>query len=551
MQKRSFITRLSVQCLVILVCILTSGYEALSMIDNKGWTNPNKICPVIPLPSNFSKVKGCFQLTDQTIIQVDEASLEPLAHYLQKELLKHRNIALRIGNAGKSPAIVLKLNAKRSVENDRYELNMSSSSIKITASYTDGLFNGISTLLQLIRHAGSLALPCWKITDSPRYSWRGMMLDESRYFFGKEKVKQLLDWMAFYKLNRFHWHLTDQPGWRIEIKKYPKLALIGGIGNHFNSYAPAKYYSQEDINEIVLYATERHIQVIPEIDMPGHATAANRAYPEYSGGGTDKYPEFTFNPGKEATYQYLTNILKETDVLFPSQMIHIGGDEVAFGNKKWNTDPDVLHLMKTNGLKDLKAVEYYFIKRMADSIIKMNNKVLAWDEVTAADLPAKNTIVFWWRHDKTDVLKMALNKGIPVVLCPRVPLYFDFIQDSTDVSGRRWKGGEYSSLHKVYDFSHDQIPEALNQDKYIQGIQANLWTETVNSGQRMDYLLFPRISALAEAAWTPGNLRNFDDFQLRLEKHLDYFKAEGIYYYNNKKTNPEPMPSKRQVSHID
>lgn len=508
-------------------------------------------CPIIPLPANFNKANGSFQITDGTLIQVSQSSLEPLAHYLQKELLKHKGISLIVGEEAVHSSILINLTPKKTTETDRYLLEMTPKKVTISASTTDGLFNGISSLLQLARQSSSLSLDCWKIADEPRYGWRGIMLDESRYFFGKEKVKQLLDWMAFYKLNRFHWHLTDQTGWRLDIKKYPKLSLVGGIGNYFNPFATAKYYSQEDINEIVLYAAERHITIIPEIDMPGHATAANMAYPKYSGGGSEKHPEFTFNPGKEATYQYLTDILKETDVLFPSQMIHLGGDEVAFGNEKWNTDPEVQNLMKVKGLKDLKAVEYYFIKRMADSIVKMNNKILAWDEVAGADLPAKNTIVFWWRHDKPDVLKTALDKGISVVLCPRIPFYFDFVQDSTDVAGRRWKKGEYSPIQKVYNFSGEQIPEIVNHEKQIMGLQANLWTETVNSNERLDYLLFPRISALAEAAWTPKEKKGFNDFQDRLKKHLSYFKAAGIYYYDNKKDNPEPVPRKIEVSYID
>lgn len=508
-------------------------------------------CPVIPLPADFKAVAGSFELSERSTIVFDQPSLGPLAHYLQKELLKHKNLSLSTGQKKSASTILLKISTKKTAGIEAYELNMKPEAITISAYDHNGLFNGISTFLQLARQSATLSLSCWKITDSPKYAWRGMMLDESRYFFGKEKVKQLLDWMAFYKLNRFHWHLTDQPGWRIDIKKYPKLALIGGIGNYFNPFAPAKYYSQDEINEIVRYAAERYIQVIPEIDMPGHATAANMAYPEYSGGGSEKHPEFTFNPGKEATYQYLTNILKETDVLFPSQMIHIGGDEVAFGNKKWNTDPDVQHLMKTQGLKDLKAVEHYFIKRMADSIAKMNNKMLAWDEVAEAELQPKNTIVFWWRHDRPNTLKTALNNGYAVVICPRIPLYFDFVQDAGDVSGRRWSAGEYSPIEKVYAFSDRQMAETAGHEQQIMGIQANLWTETVNSNQRLDYLLFPRISALAEAAWTPDVKKDFGDFQLRLKNHLEQFKAAGIYYYNNKKTNPEPIPKKVSVSYLD
>ena len=368
------------------------------------------------------------------------------------------------------------------------------------------------------------------------------MLDESRQFFGKEEVKKILDEMAFYKLNRFHWHLTDEPGWRIEIKQYPRLSLVGGIGNYHNPIAPAQYYTQKDIEEIVAYAAELHISVIPEIDMPGHATAANRAYPEFSGGGSAKHPEFTFNPGKEETYQYLSNILKEIDVLFPSQMIHIGGDEVSFGNEKWKTDPAVQQLMKDQKLTSLEAVEHYFLKRMADSVIKQNNMILGWDEVTASSLPTGKTIVFWWRQEKPEQLKNALEKGYKVVLCPRIPFYFDFVQDSSNLAGRRWPGGLFSSLKGVYDFTVNNLPAGVDKNSpLIEGIQANLWTETVASTQRMYYLTFPRLIALAEAAWTNADKKDFGQFEKRLKTALPLLKAQGIYYFDNPKQTPEPI----------
>jgi hexosaminidase len=365
------------------------------------------------------------------------------------------------------------------------------------------------------------------------------MLDESRHFFGKEKVKFLLDWMAFYKLNRFHWHLTDEPGWRLEIKNYPRLSLVGGIGNYLDSTATAQYYTQEDIKEIVAYAAERKIVVIPEIDMPGHATAANKAYPQYSGGGSEKHPDFSFNPGREETYQYLTDILREADVLFPSDMIHLGGDEVSFGNEKWKTDAAVQRLMKKNGLKDLKAVEDYFIQRMADSLFEMNNRILAWDEMAGASLPVDKTLIFWWRHDRPEQLKTALDKGYTTVLCPRLPFYFDFVQDSAHRFGRKWNR-LYNSLKEVYSFSAAQTAVAQNKKQLIAGMQANLWTETVSDEQRLDYLLFPRISALAEAAWTEE--KNYAGFLDRLKLHLPLYQKQKIYYYDPFRPLQHPEP---------
>src|SRR5690606_36011303 len=239
-----------------------------------------------------------------------------------------------------------------------YRLQVTGKQITITAHSAGGMINGISSLLQLVESRQSqnqqVWVDGWQVNDAPLYKWRGLMLDESRHFFGIKKVKSILNWMAYYKLNRFHWHLTDEPGWRIEIKKYPLLALVGGVGSYTNPYVPAQFYTQDEIAEVVRYAAERNITVIPEIDMPGHATAANRAYPAFSGGGSDKHPEFTFNPGKEETYAYLTHILREVNALFPSGMLHLGGDEVSYGNEKWITNPDIKNLMMRNKLTSVQ-----------------------------------------------------------------------------------------------------------------------------------------------------------------------------------------------------
>jgi hexosaminidase len=395
--------------------------------------------------------------------------------------------------------------------------------------------NGISSWLQL-SDAGnatktSRKIDCWTINDQPQYKWRGILLDESRFFFGKEKVLSLLDWMAYYKLNRFHWHLTDAPGWRIEIKQYPLLTTVGGIGNHNDPKAPAAYYSQDEIREIVAYAKERGITVIPEIDMPGHASAANRAYPEFDGGGTAKFPQFTFNPGKESTYQYLTNILREVDELFPGSVIHIGGDEVTFGNEGWDKDSGVQKLKSAQHLNTRKEVEDYFIQRMADTVIKLHNKVMAWDEAATASLPASNTIITWWRHDKPENLKLALDKGYQVVLCPRLPFYLDFVQDSSHKIGRRWSG-KFNTLETVYDFNAAVFPGVKDHLTQILGVQACVWTETVQNKNRLDFLLFPRIAAVAEAAWTSEGRKNYDDFLNRLKPHIGLYEKAHLYYFD-------------------
>lgn len=490
-------------------------------------------CPIIPLPKKAEIQKSTFLLGQYTPILISDESLRPVAHYLQKELLRSYDIPLALQSASAKPAI--RLNLTKEGNREAYTLQMNSKGITISASGTAGAFYGIISLLQILSRekaeTGVIVASCWNITDEPRYSWRGFMLDESRYFFGKEKVKSILDWMAFYKLNRFHWHLTDEPGWRIEIRKYPLLALIGGIGNHANPFVPAKFYTQEEIKEIVSYAAERHIIIIPEIDMPGHATAANRAYPEFSGGGSEKYPDFTFNPGYEGTYSYLTNILREINALFPGGMLHLGGDEVSFGNEKWLTNEKIKSLMKANNLNSARDVEKYFMERMADSVYQLNAKLLAWDEVADLNLSPAKTIIFWWRQEKPQQLKFALQKKYDVVLCPRLPFYFDFVQDSSHTMGRKWNG-KFSSLKDVYNFKASGLPEVQPQyAKQILGVQANLWTETIHTEQRLDTMLFPRIAALAETAWTMDQDKNFDSFKQRLTSHFALYEKAGILYF--------------------
>ena len=223
---------------------------------------------------------------------------------------------------------------------EAYRLEITPDSVFIQSATVTGAFRGEETLKQLLRSGKGTTSAC-VINDAPRYSWRGFMLDESRHFFGKEKVKQLLDIMASLRLNVFHWHLTDEPGWRIEIKKYPLLTKVGSKGNYHDPSAPAAFYTQEDIKDIVAYAAARHIMIVPEFDMPGHATAACRAYPELSGGGEGRWKDFTFHPCKEETFRFINDVLDELITLFPSPYIHIGGDEVHFGNQEWFTDPAV------------------------------------------------------------------------------------------------------------------------------------------------------------------------------------------------------------------
>lgn len=499
-----------------------------------GLGNTYAQCPIIPKPAVYTSEGGTLDIQQIKGVLVTDPRFAQVADYLRQELLTHQGLAIPSYGDSRSQADMIVLDNDPGLQEEAYRMEIRADEIRITAGQPHGAFNGVISLLQLARLSTTGRLNCARIEDHPSMHWRGIMLDESRHFFGVETVKMLLDWMAFYKLDRFHWHLTDVQGWRIQIRKYPKLALIGGIGNNSDSLAPAAYYTQEQIREIVQYAHQRFIKVIPEVDMPGHAAAANRAYPDYSGGGSPGVPNFTFNPGKESTYSYLTDILKEVNVLFPAEMLHIGGDEVSYGNAGWKTAPAVGALMQREHLSDLTAVERYFVQRMADSVIAMGSDILGWDEIAQADVPPKKAIIFWWRHDKPETLKLSLDKGYRVVLCPRIPLYFDFVQTARDSSGRRW-AGNFCTEQQVYAYSPDQyagIVNAGNRD-LILGIQANLWTEKVSSTARLQYMFFPRMAALAEAAWTPeADRKDYMEFQHRIAQQNTLYRRQKLKYFN-------------------
>ena len=359
--------------------------------------------------------------------------------------------------------------------------------------------------------------------------------------------------MALYKLNVFHWHLTDEPGWRIEIKSFPLLTSVGGRGDATDSGKKPQFYTQAEIREIVHYATVRGITVIPEIDLPGHASAAIRAYPVFSGGGSAAHPDFTFNPGLDTTYGFLSKIFKEVAGLFPSKIIHIGGDEVSFGNENWNTDPAILSLKSRFNLKRNKDVEQYFVGRIADSIYKMGCRVAGWDEIADAALQPDKTIVMWWRHDHPEQLQKAIARGFQVVLMPRLPFYFDFVQTDRDRAGRRWKKS-FNTLEDVYAFDPDSLVAPQNR-RQVEGTEAALWTEQIASPERLYYMLFPRICALAENAWTGNNggSRDYLSFLKQINGHMDYWQKHGFGYFNvsDPDKTPEVLDGQRPVNYLD
>lgn len=498
---------------------------------------------IIPAPRKITVTNGSLALPVHVLFTTPANDLAPQLVYINDML-------------GGSTAYPVELSLTGNPQDAAgYKLHIDRTGIRITGNDKDGLFNGLVTLLQLCKTNtaanSSITLPCLDLDDVPSTRWRGFMLDEARHFFGKATVKQLLDWMAFYKLNRFHWHLSDAQGWRIAIQQYPKLTSIGGTGNFTDSTAAAKFYTQDDIREIVAYARTRNIEVVPEIDMPGHASAATRAYPELSGGNAPGgYNGFTFNPAAEYTYQFLGNVTRELLQLFPFHTIHIGGDEVALGIKAWENNTGVQQMMQQQGFHDLMEVEAFFLKRIADTVIAQGGSVFAWDEAASGNLPSTDAGIMWWRQNITQSLLDAQER-YNVVYCPRLPFYFDFIQDSTHVSGRTWgKEKLFNRYSDVYNFPSD--PAFANLvPRHPFGMQANLWTETVITDKRLQFLAFPRLAAFSEAAWTEAFRKNLDAFNLRLQQHLLLYDQAGIYYYDpfdpHKHAEPVDVPVKPQV----
>lgn len=507
--------------------------------------------PIIPRPLKVEEKKGAYVLKDGATVLIEGYSDKEL---ILKLLNQASGLKLQLAKQGERGSIAIRAGKEAT---EAYKLEISANGILVTGHP----FYGTMTLAQLLegskKSKGAAELAYASIEDNPRFRYRGYMLDESRHFSGETAVKRLLDGMARFKLNRLHWHLTDSAGWRIEIKKYPKLTEVGGRMNETapTPDGPPQFYTQEQIKNIVAYAKARGISIIPEIDMPGHADAAVLAYPEHDGGGMiqnknpNKWPHFTFNPAKKETLAFLDDILKEVATLFPDAgMIHFGGDEVHFGWHKWPQLPEVQELMKAENLKDNAEVEAWFNRRMAKSINDLGFKTAGWDEITARELPKDKTVVYWWRHDKPNVLKQSLAAGYPIVLCPRRPCYFDFIQDSSHKKGRTWGG--FNPLSDVYNFPAG-LKLSEQDEKQVLGIQACLWTETALTQARRDFMTWPRLVALGEAGWTSAERKDFTTFEERLKSNISWLKSHDIQTWDPYEKTPEVSDSGAKPDYPD
>jgi hexosaminidase len=520
---------------------------------------------VIPVPRDIAAGTGTMRVDGGTdVVFTGGEAAKQTALYFIDLMQRQRELGLSPpregGPRGGAVAFVLAPD-KKDLGAEGYELVSATDRVTITAATPAGLFYGGVTLWQLMtakpQEGIGVNVPVVNITDAPRFGWRGLMLDSVRHFQPVDYVKQFIDWMALHKLNTLHWHLTDDQGWRIEIKKYPKLTSVGAWRVPAGAAARADidpktgkprmiggFYTQEQVRDIVAYAAARHITVVPEIEMPGHATAAVVAYPQLGVVPAPKaVPEewgifpTLFNV-EESTFGFLEDVLAEVIELFPSQYVHVGGDEAL--KDEWHNSSRVQARMKEFGVKDEHELQSYFIQRMEKFINSKGRKLIGWDEILEGGL-APNATVMSWRG--IDGAIAAAKAGHDTVLSPAPDLYLDHWQSPGDLSPGR---SNTLSLEMVYKFNPtpDKIP--AEQRKHILGVQGNLWAEFMRSPERVTYMAYPRVAALAEVAWSPAGRINWDDFQQRLEAQLPRYDRLGIRYAREVATKPG---ERRRVSH--
>lgn len=528
---------LSVMITVLVSC--TSGaervkYEPLSMI---------------PKPAVLETKEGVFLLSKVTGFAIDSAfgSAAEASAMFNGFMGKHYGITLDTQWQQQADNNVIIAERDSLIENpEAYRLEVRTDAVRIVAGDDAGLFYAFQTLMQLIYPShqlmkGKIAIPCINISDTPQYKWRGMHLDVCRHFFPKEFIFKMLDAMAMHKLNTFHWHLTDDQGWRIEIEKYPALATVAawrdetliGHGSEtpwvYDGTRHGGYYTKQDVRDVVEYAARLHINVLPEIEMPGHAVAALQAYPELSCAGGPVPPfnrwgvsEDVFCAGKEETYEFLEGVLSEVAELFPYEYIHIGGDECP--KVKWEQCPDCQKKIAENKLKDEHELQSYLVRRMEAFLATKGKKIIGWDEILEGGI-AENAAVMSWRGHSGGI--QAANMGHDVVMTPHSFVYLDYYQSEYN---EPLSIGGMLPLEKVY--SIDIMPTEIAEDKrhHIIGAQANLWTEYIADESHVEYMAFPRLAALAEALWTPREQLDYQDFERRMAAQYARYDAMDINY---------------------
>jgi hexosaminidase len=525
--------------------------------------------PIIPKPLSMEIMTGKFLIDSDTKI-VGDASLEKEGQLLADMLGAATNEDISFSSDGKKGNIILKLDP--AIENEEgYELLVKYDEIVISGNTSKGVFYGIQTLRQLMPSAielrdGSLhelTIPAVAIKDNPRYQYRGMHLDVARHFFSVDFVKKYIDLIAMHKMNTFHWHLTEDQGWRIEIKKYPKLTEIGGyrngtiIGHHPGTGNDEKeyggFYTQEEIKEVVAYALARHVTVIPEIELPGHSSAAIAGYPslscfpdepsivfndmgskkgkEIQANGTPKIVQETwgvfddvFCAGNEETFAFLEGVLTEVIPLFPSQYIHIGGDECPKGN--WKRCNLCQRRIKDLGLKDEHELQSYFIQRIEKFVNANGKKIIGWDEILEGGL-APNATVMSWRGTKGGI--EAAKEHHDVIMTPGHSVYFDHYQ-SEDKENEPLAIGGLTTVNDVYNYEPTPEELTVEEQKFVLGAQANLWSEYIKTPEYAEYMILPRMSALSEVVWSAKESKDWDNFELRLDNFRSRYEVLGLNF---------------------
>lgn len=525
---------------------------------------------IIPKPQylKVDQSRRSFVIDANTQIVIENDSMINSANFLNNYLEKYFQIRLKTSTVIPTKNFIsLILNTRVSEFDDAYLLNTLDNGISIVSTSKQGIFYGIQTLIQLlpVEKSTTLKIPSVSIIDYPRFAYRGMHLDVSRHFFDVATVKKYIDYLALHKMNYFHWHLTDDHGWRIEIKKYPKLTEVGswrngsiiglwpGKGNENIKYqvlpnevkiTPANttiktdgikhggYYTQEEIKDVIAYAAKRYITIIPEIEMPAHSMAALAAYPEL---GTDpksgykvaetwgmmnKYNN-VFAP-TEKTFSFLEDVLTEVMDLFPSQYVHIGGDEAS--KIWWRSSPTTQQMMKANNLKDESALQSYFIQRVEKFVNSKGKTIIGWDEILDGGL-APNAVVMSWRGEKGGIA--AAKQQHLVIMTPEEKLYLNHKQFMDDDS---LAANKFLPLETVYNY--EPLPAELNaeQAKYVWGAQGNLWSEYIANPAKIEYMLFPRLDALSEILWSQKENKNYADFLRRLQIQFKRYDLMGITY---------------------
>ncbi len=520
--------------------------------------------PLIPYPANLTRNEGTFNLKQLTAITTP-AGDEAVARYAQEfatQLEKTSGIKVPVNPTTAATSLVMTKDA--TLAHEAYKLTVNEAGINIAAADSTGFFYAIQTLKQLMPHAiynrsgASTAIdwtvPCVEIADQPQLGHRGYMLDVARHFFSKTEVKRILDIMATYKMNRFHWHLTDDQGWRIDIPEYPKLAQVGAVrkGSFVNAggsskffddteYGRGMYYTLDDLREIVAYAKSLNIEIIPEIDLPGHMVAAVAAYPEFSCDPTKKYEvridggisKDVLNIGKDETIDFLKCVLGHMAEVFPYKYIHLGGDECP--TDQWSKNADCLKRVKDEGLAGVNELQSWLVEKLGLYLKEKYNKdIICWDELLAhwkSDNTVKPVIMAWNHINKS---KEAADKGFKSIVVPYQSLYLDMMQvplSEVDVNEKYqggWGDNWVNSVETVYGVN--PVASLSGKEGFCLGVQGNMWTETCNDSVEVEYQLLPRMLALSETGWLPAAKKDFASFYMRLQKNRDILDAKGLTY---------------------